>query len=210
MHPVTTSCPCCPPLPLPCSSQSGLLSPAEERLPSSRYETDFTELRALGRGGYGVVVAGALLRARQARPLGRRWGCGWPGRLWAWWHGAAAAAAGSALPSIGVPGSHNSRRCQPVACACRRPPFPPNTMLPCPSRCRSHQPAGRAAVRRQKDPSGRALGGRVRAHHARGHHAVPPAAHQRGPVLPGGLQWVAFGLVWFGCAWLVGLERGTG
>lgn len=39
-------------------SQSGLLSPAEERLPSSRYETDFTELRALGRGGYGVVVAG--------------------------------------------------------------------------------------------------------------------------------------------------------
>ena len=55
--------------PSPCS-QSGLLSPAEERLPSSRYETDFTELRALGRGGYGVVVAG-----------GHGCACLW---LWVW------------------------------------------------------------------------------------------------------------------------------
>lgn len=62
--------------PLPSSdapprSQSGLLSAAEERLPSSRYETDFTELRALGRGGYGVVVAGgwgARLRLGMCRP----------------------------------------------------------------------------------------------------------------------------------------------
>jgi hypothetical protein len=32
--------------------------PDDSALPSSRYETDFTELRPLGRGGYGVVVAG--------------------------------------------------------------------------------------------------------------------------------------------------------
>ena len=50
----------------------------------------------------------------------------------------------------------------------------------------SHQPAGRAAVRGQEDPAGRAQRGRVRPHHARGHHAQPPAAHQRGPLLPGG------------------------
>ncbi|PSC69649.1 putative serine threonine-kinase GCN2 isoform B [Micractinium conductrix] len=36
-------------------SRSGVLS--EASLPASRYESDFTELRALGRGGYGVVVA---------------------------------------------------------------------------------------------------------------------------------------------------------
>ncbi|KAL4429633.1 hypothetical protein ABPG77_008682 [Micractinium sp. CCAP 211/92] len=32
--------------------------PPDDLLPSSRYETDFTELRALGRGGYGLVVSG--------------------------------------------------------------------------------------------------------------------------------------------------------
>ena len=37
-----------------CSRSGALL---EAALPSSRYEADFTELRQLGRGGYGVVVA---------------------------------------------------------------------------------------------------------------------------------------------------------
>lgn len=44
-----------------CCSRSGMLSPAADPLPASRYETDFTELRPLGRGGYGVVVSGKLL-----------------------------------------------------------------------------------------------------------------------------------------------------
>lgn len=61
------------PVPRPSCSRSSVLP--DDLLPSSRYETDFTELRALGRGGYGVVVSG-------------RWGpmqAGWC--VCVWWVG---------------------------------------------------------------------------------------------------------------------------
>lgn len=83
------------------------------------------------------------------------------------------------------------RRCCPVlrlgcdltfvhaGCMPWRPSAPPAVIkhTPCTSAHPTCEPARRPATR----PPRR----RLRAHHARGHHAVPPAAHQRRAVLPG-------------------------
>lgn len=61
------------------SKSVGGLGPEElpdAGLPASRYESDFAELRQLGRGGYGVVVAGAPPGAAGVAGRGREAGCG--------------------------------------------------------------------------------------------------------------------------------------
>lgn len=130
--------------------------------PLSRYRSDFAELRRLGRGGFGVVVAAIN------RWVGSFTMCSFTGWKCETKHAQPAQQHTPYCPDRLPPPSHTSSNTSP----------PPST---------SCLQAGWAPVRGEEDcaAGGGAWRVGVCAHPAGGVHPEPPAAPQRGALLPG-------------------------